>query len=113
MEPPIWRLILTTPEAAPVSSALMCAMPETVNKLLDVLIDIINGNKYNHDIKTIRIIRFFNKKEEIYRDTYRTFEEANIAIFKYIEGWYNRKRLHSALNYMTSNQYELLVKSAT
>ena len=26
------------------------------------------------------------KKEEIYRNTYRTFEEANIAIFKYIEG---------------------------
>ncbi|MDY3359703.1 MAG: hypothetical protein SOY04_04780 [Clostridium celatum] len=28
----------------------------------------------------------------MYRNTYRTFEEANIAIFKYIEGWYNRKK---------------------
>ncbi|MBU5314983.1 DDE-type integrase/transposase/recombinase [Clostridium bornimense] len=26
------------------------------------------------------------KKEEVYRNTYRTFEEAKIAIFKYIEG---------------------------
>ncbi|SFB44313.1 Integrase core domain-containing protein [Clostridium frigidicarnis] len=52
------------------------------------------------------------KKEEIYRNTYRTFEEANLAIFKYIEGWYNRKRLHSALNYMTPNQCELLARSA-
>ena len=53
------------------------------------------------------------KKEEIYRNTYRTFEEANIAIFKYIEGWYNRKRLHSSINYMTPDQCELLARSAT
>ncbi|MGU8806692.1 IS3 family transposase [Clostridium perfringens] len=52
------------------------------------------------------------KKEEIYRNTYRTFEEANIAIFKYIEGWYNRKRLHSSINYMTPEQCELLARSA-
>ena len=52
------------------------------------------------------------KKEEIYRNTYRTFEEANIAIFKYIEGWYNRKRIHSSINYMTPEQCELLARSA-
>ena len=53
------------------------------------------------------------KKEEIYRNTYRTFEEANIAIFKYIEGWYNRKRIHSSINYMTPEQCELLARSAS
>ena len=52
------------------------------------------------------------KKEEIYRNTYHTFEEANVAIFKYIEGWYNRKRLHSSLNYLTPHQCELLARSA-
>lgn len=52
------------------------------------------------------------KKEEIYRNTYRTVEEANIAIFKYIESWYNRKRLHSSINYMTPDQCELLARSA-
>ena len=52
------------------------------------------------------------KKEEIYRNTYRTFEEANIAIFKYIEGWYNRKRIHFSINYMTPEQCELLARSA-
>ncbi|WP_294154580.1 IS3 family transposase [uncultured Clostridium sp.] len=52
------------------------------------------------------------KKEEIYRNTYRTFEKANIAIFKYIEGWYNRKKIHSSINYMTPEQYELLARSA-
>ncbi|KGM95458.1 integrase [Clostridium botulinum C/D str. DC5] len=51
------------------------------------------------------------KKEEIYRNTYRTFQEANRAIFKYIEGWYNRKRLHSSINYMTPDQCELLARS--
>ena len=51
------------------------------------------------------------KKEEVYRNTYRTFEEANLAIFKYIEGWYNRKRLHSSINYMTPDQCELLARS--
>ena len=51
------------------------------------------------------------KKEEIYRNKYRTFEEANVAIFKYIEGWYNRRRLHSSINYMTPEQCELLARS--
>ena len=51
------------------------------------------------------------KKEEIYRNTCSTLEEANIAIFKYIEGWYNRKRLHSSINYMTPEQCELLARS--
>ena len=52
------------------------------------------------------------KKEEVYRNTYRTFEEANTAIFRYIEGWYNRKRLHSSINYMTPEQCELIARNA-
>lgn len=52
------------------------------------------------------------KKEEIYNTTYKTYEEANIAIFQYIEGWYNRKRLHSAINYLTPNQCELIARNA-
>ncbi|MCI9458278.1 MAG: IS3 family transposase, partial [Oscillospiraceae bacterium] len=27
-------------------------------------------------------------------------------IFEYIEGWYNRKRIHSAIGYMTPQQKE-------
>ena len=38
--------------------------------------------------------------------------QANMAVFKYIEGWYNRKRLHSSINYMTPDQCELLARSA-
>ncbi|RDV11506.1 hypothetical protein DXT99_24555 [Pontibacter diazotrophicus] len=31
------------------------------------------------------------------------------AFFEYIEGWYNRKRRHSALGYLTPCQYEGLL----
>lgn len=46
------------------------------------------------------------KKEEIYIHEYKDFEEANLAIFEYIESWYNRKRIHSALGYKTPQQIE-------
>ena len=46
------------------------------------------------------------KKEEIYLHTYQDFKEARRAVFEYIEGWYNRKRIHSAIGYMTPQQRE-------
>ena len=51
------------------------------------------------------------KKEEVYTKTYKDFNEAKLAIFTYIEGWYNRKRLHSAINYMTPAQCEALARN--
>ncbi|WP_035180328.1 integrase core domain-containing protein, partial [Heyndrickxia coagulans] len=35
------------------------------------------------------------KKEEIYRINYLNFQAARRALFEFIEGWYNRKRIHS------------------
>lgn len=46
------------------------------------------------------------KKEEVYTTTYHTFEEAQTALFEYIESFYNRKRRHSALGYKTPQQVE-------
>nr|WP_153385580.1 IS3 family transposase [Companilactobacillus halodurans] len=46
------------------------------------------------------------KKEEVYVTTYQTAKQASIRLFQYIEGWYNRKRIHSALSYMTPKQFE-------
>lgn len=46
------------------------------------------------------------KKEEIYLHTYQDCKEARRAIFEYIESWYNRKRIHSAIDYMTPQQKE-------
>jgi transposase InsO family protein len=40
---------------------------------------------------------------------YRTFRQAELSVFQYIEGWYNTKRRHSALNNMTPMEYENLL----
>ena len=36
---------------------------------------------------------------------YQSFKQAKLSVFEYIETWYNVNRRHSALNYMTPNQY--------
>lgn len=41
------------------------------------------------------------KKEEVNHHKYYNFKVAQRAIFEYIESWYNRKRIHSSINYMT------------
>lgn len=62
------------------------------------------GNPY--DNACIESFHSVLKKEEIYLHKYTTFEEAKMAIFEYIESWYNRKRMHSALDYKTPQQVE-------
>jgi putative transposase len=44
------------------------------------------------------------KQELIYRTTFRTRIEATMAIFEYLEIFYNKRRLHSALNYLTPEE---------
>lgn len=46
------------------------------------------------------------KKEEVHHVTYLHFESANAALFQFIEGWYNRRRIHSQLNYQTPQELE-------
>lgn len=46
------------------------------------------------------------KKELIYRRTWATRAEARSAIFEYIEGWYNPRRRHSRLGYLSPAEYE-------
>ena len=62
------------------------------------------GNPY--DNACIESFHSVLKKEEIYLHTYQDSTEARKAIFEYIEGWYNRKRIHSAIGYMTPQQKE-------
>ncbi|WP_192600328.1 IS3 family transposase, partial [Sporosarcina limicola] len=38
--------------------------------------------------------------------TYTDYESARLALFHYIESWYNRKRIHGAIQYMTPQQLE-------
>ena len=44
--------------------------------------------------------------ELINRRSFRTQAEARMAIFQFIEGWYNPRRRHSALGYLSPNDFE-------
>ena len=62
------------------------------------------GNPY--DNACIESFHSIIKKELIYHCSFDTFSQANSAIFEFIESWYNRKRIHSYLNYKTPQQVE-------
>ena len=47
------------------------------------------------------------KTELVHHKIYATKEDAKRDLFQYIEGFYNRKRIHSALGYLTPEQMEL------
>ena len=46
------------------------------------------------------------KWELVYRRTFQTHQQARTAIFDYIECFYNPKRLHSALNFLSPVDFE-------
>jgi len=46
------------------------------------------------------------KVELIYAENYRSIDEARSGIFEYIELFYNSTRRHSAIDYMSPNDYE-------
>ena len=46
------------------------------------------------------------KTELVYQTTYETKAQANQSIFEYIEVHYNRKRMHSANNYLSPVEFE-------
>jgi putative transposase len=45
------------------------------------------------------------------RRKFRTHDEARLAIFQFIEGWYNQHRRHSALGQRSPVQYERALKA--
>jgi putative transposase len=49
------------------------------------------------------------KTELISRRAWATRAEVQTAVFRYIEGWYNPHRLHSALGYQSPAQYEAML----
>jgi putative transposase len=62
------------------------------------------GNCYDNAVmesffKTLKI-------EEVYWELYLTRDAARKSIFEYIETYYNTKRMHSTLNYMSPQEFE-------
>jgi transposase InsO family protein len=50
---------------------------------------------------------FATLKAECATGQFATRAQARSAIFEYIEGWYNRQRLHSSLGYLSPLEFEL------
>jgi putative transposase len=52
------------------------------------------------------------KTERTARKTYRTRDEAKANLFDYIERFYNPKRRHSTLGYLSPMEFEMNAKLA-
>ena len=59
---------------------------------------------YPYDNASMESFNAILKKEEVNVNNYETFEEAKLAIFDFIEGWYNNQRIHSTIGYITPNE---------
>jgi putative transposase len=46
------------------------------------------------------------KTELVHHQKYKTREEAKLSVFDYIETFYNKRRLHSYLNYVSPDEFE-------
>jgi putative transposase len=46
------------------------------------------------------------KVERVYRTTYRTREEAELDLFRYVDGWYNPHRIQRELGWQSPDEYE-------
>jgi putative transposase len=62
------------------------------------------GNCYDHAVAE----SFFStlKNELIHHQSYHTRDEASREIFAFIEGFYNRQRLHQSLGYLSPLAFE-------
>ena len=67
---------------------------------------------YPYDNASMESFNAILKKEEVNVNTYKTFNEAKLAIFEFIESWYNNVRIHSSLNYKTPDEkYKEYIKN--
>jgi len=63
-----------------------------------------SGNCYDNAM----VESFFGtlKSELVHRTRYRTREQARSSVFEWIECWYNRRRRHSSLGYVSPEAFE-------
>lgn len=68
------------------------------------------GNCYDNAVAE----SFFStlKNELVHDCDFHTRNEARSAVFEYIEGFYNRKRLHQSLGYLSPQDYEMMSAAA-
>ena len=81
----------------------------TSNDFEQLLIDLKLKHSYSkkgypYDNASMKSFNAILKKEEVNVNNYETFNEAKLAIFEFIESWYNNQRIHSSLDYITPNE---------
>ena len=78
------------------------------HQLLDSLNVVQSFSKKGYPFDNAVCESFFKylKLEETNRKTYHTFDELHWSIFEYIEGFYNSRRPHASLGYLTPNEME-------
>jgi putative transposase len=52
------------------------------------------------------------KNELVHHEKYKTREQARLSIFDYIETFYNKRRIHSHLNYLSPEDFERSMETA-
>jgi len=62
------------------------------------------GSPYNNAY--IESFHDILKKEEVNHMQYINYKSAELTLFQYIEGWYNRKRIHRIIDYKTPQEAE-------
>jgi transposase-like protein len=82
--------------------------PLTANKFIHLRIDHTKAFSDHKGVHTNNIESFWAtlKSELVNHQHYKTREEAWQSIFEYIEVFYNRKRLHSSLGYLSPEAFE-------
>ncbi len=78
-------------------------------KLLDSYNVLQSFSKKGYPYDNAVVESFFKhlKREETNRRTYNSLNDLNLSLFEYIEGFYNNKRPHATLDYMTPSEKEV------
>ena len=79
-------------------------------QLLDQLNVVQSFSKKGYPFDNAVCESFFKylKKERTYRKTYHSADELRRDLFEYIEGFYNSRRPHGSLGYLTPNEVEAI-----
>lgn len=77
-------------------------------KLLDELdvVQSFSGKGCPYDNAVAESFFKFLKLEEINQNTYSSFVDLQSSLFEYIDGYYNTKRPHSAVDFFSPNDFE-------
>lgn len=83
----------------------------TSNKFKKTLDDLsvvqsFSAKGYPYDNAVSESFFKYLKKEELNRYSYSSFEVLKLALFKYIDGFYNTSRPHSSINFLTPIEFQ-------